>query len=87
MVLAVEPMVCARTPGDSGTQGPVDGGDEGWVELGALRALHRGNGKWAVGIDAAVGGNLTQRRRDAEKTLKVFSASQRLCVENRFESI
>ena len=40
-----------RAAGDGGIEGPVDGGDEGWVELGALRALHRGYGEWAVGVD------------------------------------
>ena len=54
MVLAVEPMVNAGQAGSRGAEGQVDGGDEGRVELGALRALHRGDGERAVGADKAV---------------------------------
>src|SRR5215471_9349640 len=32
----------------------MDRGDEGRVELGALRALYRGDGEWALGADKAV---------------------------------
>ena len=34
--------------------GQVDGGDEGWVVFGPLRALRGGDGERAVGFDAAV---------------------------------
>ena len=54
MVLAVEPMVNRRPAGSDGFERQVDGGNEGWVEFGALRALHRGDGKRAVGTDPAV---------------------------------
>ena len=68
MVLAVEPMVNAGQAGSRGVEGQVDGGDEGRVEFGALRALHRGDGERAVGADEAVrrssgdgGGRAAQR--------------------------
>src|SRR5689334_22762147 len=32
----------------------MDRGDQGRLQLGALRALHRGDGEWAVGVDKAV---------------------------------
>ena len=54
MVLAIEPMVNAGAAGDAGVAGQVDGGDQGRVVFGALRALRGGDGERAVGSDAAV---------------------------------
>ena len=54
MVLAVEPMVNAGKAGGDGVEGQVDGGDEGRLEFGSFRALHRGDGERAVGADEAV---------------------------------
>ena len=39
MVLAIEPMVNAGRAGIAGAGGPLDGGDQGRLLLGALRAL------------------------------------------------
>ena len=62
MVLAVEPMVNAGQAGSGGFEGQVDGGDEGRLVFGALRALHRGDGERAVGADEAVNGGRGRRR-------------------------
>ena len=53
-MLAIEPMVNAGQAGSEGIEGQVDGGDEGRVVLGALRALRGGDGERAVGSDQAV---------------------------------
>ena len=60
MVLAVEPMVAAGKPAtkvlkDKWTAVTKDGS-----EFGSLRALHRGNGKRAVGAHAAVIGTVVE---------------------------
>ena len=54
MVLAIEPMVNAGKPDTAGVEGQVDGGDEGRVVFGALRALRGGDVERAVGADQAV---------------------------------
>ena len=50
MVLAIEPMVNAGRPDTQGVEEPVDGGDEGRLVFGSLRALRGGDGERAVGV-------------------------------------
>ena len=54
VVLAVEPMVCAGTPGDPGVVGPLDRGHRGWLAGGAFRALCCGDRKRSLDFDGTL---------------------------------
>ena len=65
MVLAIEPMVNAGRPESQGAGGPLDGGDQGRLLLGPLRALRGGDRERAVGADAAVNRQRKSAKRPA----------------------
>ncbi len=56
MVLAIEPMVNAGGTRGEGFKGPLDGGREGWIVFGSLRALRGGDEERAMGFDKALRG-------------------------------